>query len=122
MTLRIPGSLGRLIRLPLLLLTLSVSTCLSVLVIEPQDGNPPPVFAASTALTIDISLNSPKATLDSTPSSGPLVATLWAKVTNSGTSDAVNVDVTLGSLTNGLVLHTGQAATNTIPILSAGSS
>ena len=76
MTLRIPGSLGRLIRLPLLLLTLSVSTCLSVLVIELQDGNLPPVFAASTALTIDISLNSPKATLDSTPSSGPLVATL----------------------------------------------
>ena len=105
-----------------MLLTLSVSTCLSVLVIELQDGNPPPVFAASTALTIDISLNSPKETLDSTPSSGPLVATLWAKVTNSGTSDAVNVDVTLGSLTNGLVLHTGQAATNTIPILSAGSS
>ena len=32
------------------------------------------------------------------------------------------MDVTLGSLTNGLVLHTGQAATNTIPILSAGSS
>ena len=78
---------------------------------------------ANTTLTLDISLNSPKATIDKNDASaGPLVNTLWAKVTNSGTSDAVNVSVQLGSFTNGLTLHTGQQSTYTIPVLSSGSS
>ena len=83
-----------------------------------------PVQAANTVLTIDISLNSPEATVDSsTPGNGPRVATIWPKVTNSATgSEAINMAVTLGSFTSGIALLTSQSATYTIPSLAAGSS
>ena len=83
-----------------------------------------PVQAAiETSFTIDISLNSPIAGLDTTPSSGPLIGTIWGKVTNSTTgSAAIDVSVTLGNFANGLALKSGQSATYTIPKLAAGSS
>ena len=80
--------------------------------------------AANTTLSIDITFNTPIATVDKNDPDtvGPFVATIWGKVTNSGTGDAINVTATLGSLTNGLAFHTGQQATYTIPTVPTGDS
>ncbi len=78
---------------------------------------------AATTITVDISLNSPQATIDKNDPANaePFVATLWGKVSNTGGETAVNVTVTLDTLTNSLALQTGQTATYTIPSLAAGS-